>query len=304
MAPAATFSLAAALLIGLLPAQARAQGGPDLLARYQSLQPALARSPFERPLILQSGSSSDAPHGDVYAVINHPFAAVAAELRHADNWCELLILPFNVKRCVSSGTPERQALQLAVGRKSEQPIQDAYQVSFDYALRVAEPDYLSVRMTAAIGPLGTRDYRLNFEAIPLPGGRSFVHLSYAYAVGLAARLATQAYLATVGRDKVGFSLVDADADGRGDPVGGIQGVAERNTMRYFLAVEAFLKAPEDSQTEQRLHDWFAATERYPQQLREMGLDSYLVMKRRELQAQRRQLAQASSNAAKPPKIMR
>jgi len=304
MARVATFVLAAALLTGLLPAPSRAQGSQDLLARYQGLAPALARSPFERPLILQSGSSSDTPHGDVYAVINHPFAAVLAELQHSGNWCELLILPFNVKRCVSTGTPERQALQLAVGRKSEQPIQDAYQVSFDYTLRVAEPDHLSVRMTAAVGPLGTRDYLLNFEAIPLPGGRSFVHLSYAYSVGLAARLATQAYLATIGRDKVGFSLVGVDADGRGRPVGGIQGVAERNTMRYFLAVEAFLKGPEDSQTEQRLRDWFAATERYPQQLREMELVPYLAMKRRELQAQRRQLAQASSNASKPPKFMR
>lgn len=44
---------------------------------------------------------------------------------------------------------------------------------------------------------------------------------------------------------------------------------ERNTMRYYLAIEAYLGAytlPAAEQPERRLRDWFAAVERYPRQL--------------------------------------
>lgn len=283
--------LGAALLLALgglvMPASAQG-GGEGLQARYEAMKPALARSPFQRALLLESGPSGGTPHGDVYAVVDFPFGAVSAALQRADHWCDMLILPFNVKRCLSSGGPPRQQLQLAVGRKSEQPVSEAHLLLFDYTVRAAEAGYLSVQMTAEDGPLGTRDYRLVLEAIPVGAGQTFVHMSYAYANGVAARLATSAYLATVGRSKVGFSTVGRDDQGRPVHVGGIQGVAERNTMRYFLAIEAYLKslsAPSDRQLEQRLQAWFAATERYPEQLREMERDDYLAMKRREVQAQ-------------------
>jgi hypothetical protein len=138
--------------------------------------------------------------------------------------------------------------------------------------------------------------------MPIDAGRTFVRMSYAYASGLAARLATEAYLATTGRDKVGFSVAGHDADGRPLHVRGVQGIAERNTMRYFLAIDTYLDvldvAPQD-RVEQRLQRWFAATERYPRQLREMGLADYLAMKRREvaLQLAARRGADA---AARPP----
>lgn len=269
-----------------LSSLAQAQTGEALLARYDGMKPALAHSPFQRPLLLESGPSSSEPHGDVYAVIDYPFATAAAALQRADAWCDMLILPFNVKRCVPAGDAAQQVLQLAVGRKSDQPVEDAYQLAFQYVVRASDSHYLSVRMAAEAGPLGTRNYKLALEAVPISGGqKTFVHMSYSYASGFAARIATDAYLATAGRSKVGFSADDREA---GSYVGGIQGVAERNTMRYFLAIEAFLKtmaAPEDQQPERRLREWFAATERYPRQLREMELDDYLAMKRRELRAQ-------------------
>jgi hypothetical protein len=64
---------------------------------------------------------------------------------------------------------------------------------------------------------------------------------------------------------------------------------ERNTMRYYLAIEAYLgatSAPPPEQQEKRLRDWFAATERYALQLHEIERDDYLAMKRHELQRQR------------------
>ncbi|HZF81360.1 MAG TPA: hypothetical protein VEZ89_16405, partial [Rubrivivax sp.] len=59
----------------------------------------------------------------------------------------------------------------------------------------------------------------------------------------------------------------------------------RNTMRYYLAIEAFLDSlsvPEGQRAEKRLRDWLAATERHPQQLREMDQAEYMAMKRREI----------------------
>jgi hypothetical protein len=61
-------------------------------------------------------------------------------------------------------------------------------------------------------------------------------------------------------------------------------VVERNTMRYYLALEAYLDnlaVPPAQQFEQRLQSWYSATEMYPRQLHEVDLDAYLDMKRRE-----------------------
>ena len=71
-------------------------------------------------------------------------------------------------------------------------------------------------------------------------------------------------------------------------MGGLRGVAERNTMRYYLAVEAYLGALATApalQLEKRLRDWFASTEQHPLQLHEMEREDYLTMKRREVQRQ-------------------
>lgn len=99
----------------------------------------------------------------------------------------------------------------------------------------------------------------------------------------------QGYLATIGRKKVGFSIVDHKPDGTPIYINNIRGVVERNAMRYYLAIEAYLGAvhlPPAEQPEKRLRDWFTAIEHYPQQLHEMERDEYLSMKRLELSRQR------------------
>jgi hypothetical protein len=136
--------------------------------------------------------------------------------------------------------------------------------------------------------MSTRDYRIVFEAVPLGRGETFVHFTYAYGYGTPGRLAAQAYLGTVGSRKVGFTVAGTDADGRPKYVGGMRGAVERNTMRYYLAVDAYLgalSAPPRERMEKSLRDWFAATERYPRQLREIEQGEYLEMKRREYQRQ-------------------
>jgi hypothetical protein len=200
--------------------------------------------------------------------------------------CDVLMLHLNVKRCEVAANGGQRTLQVAIGRKVEQPLGDAFRVDFDYRVRSAQPNYLSVEIHAPDGPLDTSNYRLTLEAVPVDARRSFLHMSYSYANGLSARLATRAYLATSGRHKVGFTVMRTDEAGQPVYVGGMQGVAERNAMRYFLAIDAFLdaeSAPPDQRADKRLRSWFSATERHARQLHEMDLADYLKMKRRQLQ---------------------
>jgi hypothetical protein len=274
-------------LAGLAPAWA--QDATALRAKHDSLREKLADNPFRRPLVLESTQSSGDLAGEVYAVVDQPFGVVEPALQGMDHWCDLLILHLNVKGCSFAGKPPAEVLSLVVGRKFDQPLDDGYKVDFAYSMPAASADYLRVQMGAETGPMGTRNYRLALEAVPLDERRSFVHMSYAYAYGTAARLAMQAYLATAGHDKIGFSITGRGEDGRPTYIKGVRGVVERNTMRYYLAIEAYLgslSAPPAEQQERRLRDWFAATERYAPQLHEMDRDEYLAMKRHEVQRQR------------------
>ncbi len=269
--------------------EAQPKQGDGLRATYEKLAPQLARSPFQRPLLLRSLDNTERPTGEMHAVVSYPFETLKGSLQQVRAWCDLLTLPANVKRCSiadeDSATPR---VRLAVGRKFDQPIEEAYALDFRFQLLAAQPQYLLVEMSAPQGPMGTSNYRLSLEAVPIDARRSFIRLRYAYVNGVAARMATSAYLATAGRDKVGFTITGKDSDGSPRYVGGIQGIAERNTMRYFLAIESYLatlRDPSDQRLDRRLRDWYTATERYARQLHEQSMDEYLTMKHREARQQ-------------------
>lgn len=267
---------------------ALAQDAAAMRARHETLRERLTSNPFHRPLVLESTQSSGDLKGDAYAVVEQPFSAVGPALKDIDHWCDVLMLHLNVKHCTAAGKAPSEVLSLAVGRKFDQPLDDAYRVQFAYAVQASTADYLRVQMAADEGPMGTRNYRLTFEAVPLGDKRSFIHMSYAYGYGTAARIAMQAYLATAGRDKVGFSVTGKNEDGQPVYIDGVRGVVERNTMRYFLAIETYLAdlmVPAAEQAEKRMSDWYAATERHARQLHEMTRDDYLAMKRSELRRQ-------------------
>ncbi len=276
-------------LIGLVVAGiAHAENTADaaaLKARFETMGEQLRSSPFGRPVVLESAERPDALVGDIYAVLEHPFARVSAALDDAPAWCDVLMLHLNVKRCTVAGRGPTSTVAIRLGRKHDQSVTDAYRLEFAYGVSASTSDYLQVQMSAASGPLGTRDYRIAFDAMPLPDGRSFVHLTYSYGYGLAARVAMLGYLSTLGRSKVGFSNAPGASAEAPRPVAGVRGLIERNTMRYYLAIAAYLDAaslPEPQRLERRLHDWFEATERYPRQLHEMDEAAYLEMKRAEL----------------------
>lgn len=279
--------LASVLLANIVPqagAAADSSAAASLRSAYAELQPRFHDNAFGRPLHLDSREAPSELKGDIHAVVEHPFARVRESLSHAEGWCDVLILPFNTKRCEAAGR-DPALLIVHVGRKSDQPLDRTVRVDFPFRLMASGPDYFAAVLNAESGPYGTRDYRIVLEAIPLDKGRTFLHLSYSYGFGMTAKLATRTYLATTGRSKVGFTVVDRDAGGNPVYVAGVRGMIERNTMRYFLAIDSYLGsllAPPESRVEKRLGDWFAASERYPRQLHEMEREDYLAMKRKEI----------------------
>ena len=268
------------------------QSAALLSARYEALRGQLSQNPYRRPIYMESSEISGGVSGDVFAIVDYPFSTTEGALNGPEQWCDILILHLNTKFCRVSKAGPGKVLNVAIGRKFDQPLDKAYRVDFAFDVVAGTPNYLKVKLDADTGPLSTRNYRIVLEAIPMDSGRSFIHLTYSYAYGLAGRLALQTYLGTVGSRKVGFTVVGTQSDGKPRHVGGLRGVVERNSMRYYLAIEAFLGAISVSppaRFEKRLHDWFDAVERYPLQLHEMERSDYLAMKRKEYLRQRADL---------------
>ena len=275
-----------ALSAAFLSTAASAQDAATLRARYAALQDKFANNQFGRPLVLESVETSGDLKGDVYAVVDYPFAMVQQALQAADHWCDILILHLNVKRCRVGGGAAK-TINLSVGRKFDQPIEDAYQLNFAYRVVTATNDYLQVLLTADEGPMSTKNYRIQVEVVPVDAKRSVIHMSYAYGYGFTAKVAMQTYLATIGSAKVGFTILDRK-DGKPVYQAGVLGLLERNTMRYYLAIDAYLSAyslPAADQFEKRIREWYASTERYAPQLHEMDQNEYLDMKRKEMRRQ-------------------
>jgi hypothetical protein len=163
---------AAAALLGLAAAAASAYTGPGALqARYTELSEQLRNNNFHRALYIESSEAGDTLKGDVYAVLDHPFATVSGSLKNPADWCDIMLLPFNTKYCRAVENNGEAALQVRIGRKHDQPVQDAYKVDFAWRPVVVRPDYFESRLTAGQGPIGTRDYRILVAAIPLDRGR-------------------------------------------------------------------------------------------------------------------------------------
>jgi hypothetical protein len=284
---ACAFTCVPFVLIALaIPVQA--QDAQALRARHAALRAQLADNPFGRPLHVESSESSGQHKGAIYAVVEQPFKHVGAALRRAAQWCDVLILLASVKNCEASNSGG-EAISIFVARKPTDPIERAYRVDFGYEVPATGADYLQVALNAPKGPLGTTDYRIRLEAAPLDQKRTFLHMAYSYTLRSTARMGMSMYLATSGRDKVGFSVVGRTPDGRPVHVGGVRGVVERNTMRYYLAVEAYLgtfDAPATQRMEKRLRAFHAGLERYPLQLHELELAEYLEIKRRDINRQR------------------
>lgn len=258
-----------------------------LTERFDSVRRSTAPLWSDAELRVVSQEDDGQAEGQVWGLVDLSFPTLVARLQTPSAWCEILILHLNVKYCRITGPTESPVLEVAVGRKFDQPLSHVQWVRFASRWS-ASAQGLLLELKAPHGPMGTHDYRIVLEAAPWSTRNSLTHLRYACGYGLWARWALQAYLATWGADKVGFSVVTPRSGQAGEPVRGIRGLVERNAMRYLLALQAWAdsqRLPPTQQTEARLAAWFDATARFGVQLYEMPREDYLQMKRQELKRQ-------------------
>ena len=67
-------------------------------------------------------------------------------------------------------------------------------------------------------------------------------------------------------------------------MGGVRGSLERNAVRYYLAIQAYMDTiniPPDQRFEKRNSRWYDLTARFPRQLYELDKGEYIANKRRE-----------------------
>ncbi|RZI94866.1 MAG: hypothetical protein EOP78_07935, partial [Variovorax sp.] len=140
MTPSSSVALKLALGIVLSAmALSTAAAAPDggtaqaLLATHQRLRDSLARSPYGRPLLLDSAETPDGLTGDIYVEVDRPLADIADALRTPARWCEMLTLHINNRRCrVTEGTAGAKTLTLSVVRRYDKPVDSAFELPFAY----------------------------------------------------------------------------------------------------------------------------------------------------------------------------
>ena len=278
------FLLAVALLFsagGAAAAEKPGQGSDILRDTYRRNMGRLEQNSFGFPLLLESFERDDRVQVDVYGVFDYPFGSVANVLKVPANWCDIVSLHPNVKACTYRELPGGWLLIFHIGRKGYQPPEDTRQVLYQYRKVVQQPEYLDITLSAEAGPFGTDDHRMRFEALPLEGGRTFVHVSYAYSDSVALRLAEKVYFATLGRSKVGFTQTGTAKNGNPVYIGGPRGAIERNAVRYYFAIQSFmntLRYPEERRFSMRINEWYDLTNRYRRQLFELEKEEYLAFK--------------------------
>ena len=259
-----------------------------LKAKYTELTKQLQNNQFNRPMLMHSEESSQNLKGDIYAIVDDSFSSFSDAFSHQNHWCDAMVLNLNVKYCYVTNNEDGNTLTLNLGKKYPQALVDTYRIEFKNQDVITTPNYFLAEYESKTGPLGTYDYKILIEAIPLQDEQTFLHFTYAYSFGLAARLAMQTYIATLGRSKVGFTVLGKQRDGKAIYIQGIRGIVERNTMRFYLAIDAYLAAlaqPADKQLQKSLENWYTSSEHYAAQLHEVELNEYLVMKHQEYKRQ-------------------
>jgi hypothetical protein len=270
--------------LGAALAQTSSDAAQQLRSQRNTLDEQLQHNVFARPLVLLSAETQQGLRGDMYALVSFPFASVSNALQDPQQWCEVMILHLNTKYCHAVNGPQGAVVNLNIGSKTPQTLAQSTRVALAYTVVTSQPDYFAVELGARDGPMGTHNYKMTLEAVALAPEQTFLHLTYAYSANLPARLAMQTYLATVGSDKVGFTVLSHAAQGQPVWIKGLRALVERNTMRYYLAINSYLatrQQPPGQRFEASLQHWFSASETYPHQLHEIERPAYLEMKRAE-----------------------
>jgi hypothetical protein len=258
-----------------------------LLDTYTRIEARLAKKSFDFPLYLESADQGGKVNADVYGIIDHPFGNVYEMLSMPANVCDIANLHSEVKACTYRELPDGARLTIYVGRKPDQPVEEADPFTYSYQDLQALPGYMSFVLTAEKGPFGTKNHTMRFKALSLDSGRTFVQISYSYR-SPAFRLFEKLYFATFGRGKVGFTVTGTDENGNPVYVGGARGSIERCAVLYFFGIKAFMNTSRcsgDRRFSGLISEWYDLTNRFRRQLFEMEKKDYIVLKTEERKKQ-------------------
>lgn len=264
---------------------------PAATLRAEIAQHGFATDTYGLPIRIESELDEGAVRATIYGFLPQPYDQVALLLANPHRWCGFITLVLNIKACVYREEGDGRQLDVYAGRKYYEPPEDVYLFEYRYRLDTLRHDYVEVELTAPDGPLNTEDYRIGIRAVPAPDG-TYLGLHLAYRSSAVSRVAVRVYLATIGRNKVGFTVIERGPDGEPQYIRGVRGIIERNVVRYYLALKAYLRtvggeAPTRAQFFAAAQRWYALAEHFPRQLRELGRERYLENKAAEYRNQRR-----------------
>lgn len=261
-------------------------GHESLIDKYQQIETALQKSSFAIPFYIESSVSKNASQVDIFGAIKYPFDIVQNELLVPTIWCEILLPHMNVRACTYKQVNYTWLLTIYNVDKFSEPLEDAYQMKFEYRISELQRRYFDIALAAPEGPHGTRDHRFGLEAIPLDEDTTFIHLRYSYGYSSLAYFLMKLF----GGSKVGFSVTSTESGGNPVYVDGLRGSVERNVVCYYLAILAYLdalNAPAEQRFEKRISQWYDLAGRFKKQLLEMEKEAYLTYKRQDRESQQR-----------------
>ena len=242
-----------AVLAGLVLPRASASGDiaearAVMLAQFDDALGQFDDNDFGMPISLLSTHRDKLLQGEVIAVIEHDFRTARRTFTRPDHWCDTLLLHLNTKACLYEKADDTK-IHLYAGRKYYQPMDKATRISLGFDVLADQDDFVSVQLFSQQGPLGTSDYRIEFSAMPLPPTSmhadpqpySLLRFRFSYKTSWLARRLTNLYLGQLAGHKVGFTVLGMDQQ-KPVYIKGLQGIIERNTIRYFLAIKTHLDA--------------------------------------------------------------
>ena len=271
-------------IVLIAPVTAAHADNIEMRHKYDEIKTALQNNVYGIPVSIQSSDTNNTTLGEVYGIISHPFDSIKTALTTPKTWCDIAPLHLNIKACTYQHTDNNDIITFYAGRKYYEKADDVYQLSYHFQLTQTENNYFQVKLLAKDGSMGTSDYHISVEAIPLDDSRTFIHFRYSYHYNFLTSMGMNTYLATIGRNKVGFSITGKDKNGKPIYVGGVRGIIERNTIRYYFAIESYLDTihiKPEKRFNARLNKWFDLTEKYSLQLHEMDRKDYLEYKDQE-----------------------
>jgi hypothetical protein len=257
-----------------------------LVDKYNKVEKELGKSPFSIPFFIESAVSKNASRVDIYGTVNYPFDPIKKEFLVPANWCDVVLPHVKVGACTYRKVNDTWLLNIYNVDKFSAPLEDAYQMKFEYRVSALQAGYFDILLTAQKGPFHTKDHQFRLEAIPLRKDTTFIHLRYSYRYGSLAYL----FMKLFGGSKVGFSVTGTDSNGNPVYVEGLRGSVERDVVCYYLAILAYLdtrEIPAGQRFEKQIGRWYDLAALYKKQLLDMGKEEYLTRKRKDRESQQK-----------------